>query len=139
MRVSIVGYLAAAVCSIASMIQPCRAQSGPNSVALRPSTPAEIQAEPKFTFLLFYKENNANTQRITAELTAALAQRADRAEWQAVSINDAANRAIVETLSTGPGPHAAGAVRRAERCHYRRDAGPSDRQATSRRHSLRRQ
>jgi hypothetical protein len=104
MRVSFVGYLAAAACGIASVIQPCRAQSGPNYVALRPSTPAEIQAAPKFTFLLFYKENNANTRRITAELAAAIAARADRAQWQAVSISDPANRPTVEKYQLGRAP-----------------------------------
>jgi len=104
MRISIVSRLIAALCGIVWMVQPCQAQSDPNSVALRPSTPAESAAAPKFTFLLFSKENNANTQRITNELTTVLAPRADRAQWRAVSVTDPANREIVERYQLGRAP-----------------------------------
>jgi hypothetical protein len=104
MKVSFILLLGAAVCGLACLAEPCHAQSGPNSLALRPTAPADTEAEPKFTFILFSKENNANTQRVTAELTSALAPRSARAEWTAVNITDPANRAMVDRYQVGRAP-----------------------------------
>jgi hypothetical protein len=104
MRLSIVASFVAALCGLVGVSDCSHAQSAPNSVALRPSTPADSAAAEKFTFLLFSKENNANTQRITGELTAALATRGDRTQWQALNITDPANREIVERYQLGRVP-----------------------------------
>jgi hypothetical protein len=82
----------------------CHAQSAPTSVALRPSTPAETAADNKFTFLLFFREENTNTRRVEGELTAALANQGGRANWRALGVNDPANRELVERYQLGRAP-----------------------------------
>jgi hypothetical protein len=104
MRHSIALCLTAAACGLAIPAEPSWAQSDANRVALRTSTPADAQAETKFTFLLFFKADNANTQRASTELATALAPRADRAKWTALNVNDPANRAIVERYQLGRVP-----------------------------------
>ena len=88
----------------ASLAAACRGQSAPGSVAMRPSTPAETAAQSKFTFLLFFREENANTQRMTGELTAALANHGDRADWRALNFIDPASRDLVERYQLGRAP-----------------------------------
>lgn len=82
----------------------CHAQSQPGSVALRPATPAETQQAAKFTFLLFSRGNDANTQRVTQELSTALATRADRTQWQAINVNDPAHQHLVKQYQLGRAP-----------------------------------
>ena len=126
MRVSIRRLLlAAAVCSIASMIQPCRAKRDPTPSPCVRALPPKFQAEPKFTFHPVlqgkqrqYAANDRRARRV------ARASDADRAEWTSRQHYRSRESRNCRTLSTRPGPHAAGAVRRAERCHHRRDAGP---------------
>jgi hypothetical protein len=98
--------LLAAVCVVICLEDACRAQSASTSVALRPSTPAENATDSKFTFLLFFREENANTQRIAGELTTALANHSDRAHWRALRVKDPENRELVERyqLSRAPMP-----------------------------------
>lgn len=95
-----------ALCGVSGFASLGLAQSQPNSVALRPATPAETQQNAKFTFLLFSRGNDANTQRVTNELSTALSTRADRAEWQAIDITDPASQHLVKQyqLSRAPMP-----------------------------------
>lgn len=97
-----IGMMALGV--VASLFQPCHAQSQPGSVALRPATPAATQQAAKFTFLLFSRGNDANTQRVTQELSTALATRADRTQWQAINITDPANQHLVKQYQLGRAP-----------------------------------
>jgi len=103
-NVSIVRLLCAAACGVACLAERCSAQSAPHSLAFRPAVPDSAQAEPKFTFILFSKQNNANTQRVATELASALGQRSHRAEWTTVDVTDPANRAIVERYQVGRAP-----------------------------------
>ncbi len=104
MKVSLMFSLGVAVCCIACPADVCSAQSAPNSLAYRPASPTSDQSQHKFTFLLFSKQDNANTQRVTADLSSAIAQRSDRAEWKAVNVADPANREIVERYQVGRAP-----------------------------------
>jgi hypothetical protein len=55
-----------------------------------------IEKAPKFKFILFWKENNPNRQQLQQVLEQAVAKRSARAEWEAVNVNDEANRGLVE-------------------------------------------
>ena len=104
MKVSFILLLGVAICSIAFLAEQCRAQSAPGSLAYRPTDPADAQAEPKFRFILFSKENNANTQRVATELASSLGRWPQRAEWTTMNITDPANRAIVDRYQVGRAP-----------------------------------
>ena len=54
------------------------------------------RTRPKFTFILFWKENNPATQGMTEALKRPSRKRSQRAEWTSVNITDPAQRAIVE-------------------------------------------
>jgi hypothetical protein len=104
MKVSFMLLLGVAICSVACLAEQGRAQSAPGSVAFRSTDPAGAPVEPKFTFILFSKENNANTQRVAADLASSLGRWPQRAEWTAISITDPANREIVERYQVGRAP-----------------------------------
>ena len=67
----------------------------PAGVRVATATPA-VSPAPKFTFILFWKENNAATQGMTEALKQAVAKRSQRAEWISVNVNDAAQRPLVD-------------------------------------------
>jgi hypothetical protein len=94
MRVSIPAAALCAVASIGVALNPSAAQS-PAGVRVATASPA-VEKTSKFTFILFWKENNAATQELTNSLKAAVEKRSQRAEWKSVNVNDAAQRAIVE-------------------------------------------
>jgi len=104
MKVSFILFLGVAILSIACLAGQSHAQSAPGSLAYRPSTPGDAQAETKFRFILFSKENNANTQRVATELASSLGRWPQRAEWTAISITDPAHREIVERYQVGRAP-----------------------------------
>jgi len=104
MKVSLILLLGAAVCCVACLSEQSRAQSSPGSLAYRPSAPESAPTEPKFKFILFSKENNANTQRVATELASSLGRWSDRAEWTAISVTDPAHREIVERYQVGRAP-----------------------------------
>lgn len=103
---SILCSVFAAACVSAWAVVPCRAQSAADSVALRPTTPSESRAVEKFTFLLFVREQNANSERITNELRTALAEHAERAQWRTVQTSDPRNAQVIQQyqLSRAPMP-----------------------------------
>jgi hypothetical protein len=94
MRVSIKAAICCTLLSICAAASPCAAQ-GPAGVRVATATPAVTPA-PKFTFILFWKENNAATQGMTETLKRAVAQRSQRAEWISVNVNDATQRTLVD-------------------------------------------
>jgi hypothetical protein len=102
MRVS---KIAAALCAVASLgvvldssfAQSTAAQAARPAEGVRVATAAPAAKKPqKFTFIFFWKENNAPTQEMAGALKAAVEQRPERAEWTTVNITDAAQRAVVE-------------------------------------------
>ncbi len=104
MKVSFILLLGGAILSVACLAEQSHAQSAPDSLAYRPTDPADAQAEPKFRFILFSKENNANTQRVATELASSLGRWPERAEWTTMSITDPANREIVDRYQVGRAP-----------------------------------
>jgi len=66
--------------------------------------PAGRTATPKFTFILFWKEDNAATQDMAAKLTTAVEKRTARVEWAAININDPANQATVDRYKVSRAP-----------------------------------
>jgi hypothetical protein len=59
------------------------------------ATPA-VDPAPKFTFILFWKENNATTQAMAESLKQSVAQRSQRAQWSSVNVNDSSQRPLVD-------------------------------------------
>ncbi len=94
MRVSIEAAIFCALLSVGVAGSPCAAQSVA-AVRVATATPAVIPA-PKFTFILFWKENNVATQKMTEALKRAVAERSQRAEWISVNVNDGSQRPLVD-------------------------------------------
>jgi hypothetical protein len=94
MRVPIIAAIGFALVSACAAVCPCAAQ-GQADVRVATATPV-VKPAPKFTFILFWKEDNAATQAMTAALKESVAQRSQRAEWTAVNVNDAAQRPLVD-------------------------------------------
>jgi hypothetical protein len=94
MRVLIVTVFVFALLSVGLAGNPCAAQS-PTGLRLATATPAASPA-PKFTFILFWKENNAATQGMHEALKRAVAQRSERAEWISVNVKDESQRPVVD-------------------------------------------
>lgn len=104
MKASQILLLSVAICGVVSLSELCCAQNSPNSLAYRPSPPPASDAEAKFTFILFSRENNANTQRMATELAASLGRWPERAEWTSINITDPARRELVERYQVGRAP-----------------------------------
>jgi len=68
----------------------------PNAPRFVNVPPARAEQAPKFSFILFWKENDPNTQRLAAVLKASVTKRAERAEWTDVNVNDSTKRDVVE-------------------------------------------
>ena len=94
MRVSIVIAIVVASAS-AGVLTPGAAAQNNTGIRIATANPAAAKTAP-FTFILFWKENNAATQNITTALRSAVAKRSDRADWKSIQVSDEANRAIVE-------------------------------------------
>ena len=94
MRVSIVSTMLIVAFGCAVVANTCEAE-GPQGVRIATANPA-VEKTPKFKFIIFWKEDNAATQGMTAGLKAAVAKQAQRAEWTSVNITDEANRAVFE-------------------------------------------
>lgn len=64
-----------------------------------------VAAQPlKFSFLLFWKDNNPKVQQMAEILNVASAKRPGRMEWSSVNVRDAANQALVERYQVGRMP-----------------------------------
>src|SRR3982751_4516819 len=61
---------------------------------------------PKFTFMLFWKEDNAATREMAQSVKNAVAKRADRAQWTDYNVTDPKSAALIEQykLSRSPMP-----------------------------------
>lgn len=94
MRISFSAALLGAIVGAACLPRFATAQ---NRSDYRVATAGPVaEQKPKFTFILFFKENDPATQSMADALKGALSTRAQRAEWNSVNINDATNRAIVD-------------------------------------------
>lgn len=84
------------------------AQQAPRVAALptqnATSQPAAPEAAPKFTFILFWKENNAATQAMATQLKTSLPQKQQQTEWSAVNVTDPANKDLIERYKVSRAP-----------------------------------
>lgn len=62
------------------------------------------QSGEKFTFILFWREDNRATQAMAATLRQSLSQRAQQAEWTAINVTDPANQSVVERYKVSRAP-----------------------------------
>ncbi len=110
MRVSIQATILCAFVCVGVGANQSAAQ-GPAGVRVATATPAVVPV-PKFTFILFWKENNPTTQSMHEALKQAVAQRSQRAEWISVNITDGSQRPLVRRVRIRPdhGDRAVGVV-----------------------------
>jgi hypothetical protein len=57
--------------------------------------PAASVAPSKFTFVLFWKDDNASMQKMASSVQAAVAKQPERAGWSSVNVKDAAQQEMV--------------------------------------------
>ena len=99
MRVSTQATLLCALACACATTTPSAAQAPaaqpPAGVRIATATPA-VAAAPKFTFILFWKENNPTTQAMHDTLKRSIEARSQRAEWVSVNINDGSQRPLVD-------------------------------------------
>jgi hypothetical protein len=75
-------------------------------VANRPSAPraAAGKAQPRFTYILFSKQQDAKTQQFAQTLQAAAEKHADRASFAAIDVRDPANQQTVAYYGVARAP-----------------------------------
>jgi hypothetical protein len=74
------------------------------STAPTSSARAETAQPLKFTFFLFWKDNNTKVAQISETLKTAAAKRPGRMEWSSVNARDPANQALVERYQVSRAP-----------------------------------
>jgi hypothetical protein len=102
MRVSIAARTLCALFILGCFVNSSPAQDG-RDIRVAAATPA-VKQVPKFTFILFWKDNNAPTQAMSEGLKAAITKRSQRAEYSAVNVNDPTNRAMVDRYQVSRAP-----------------------------------
>lgn len=102
MRVSITAVLLLATAGLACLPKSSHAQNT-NDYRIATASPA-VQQNQKFTFILFWKENDAATQAMSEGLKAALSTRAQRAEWTSVNVTDARQRETIDRYHVDRAP-----------------------------------
>ncbi len=73
-------------------------------VAAAPGAPAAAKQAPPFTYMLFWKQNDANTQQFAETIRTAAAKRSERANWRSIDVNDQANQAVVAQYGVSRAP-----------------------------------
>ncbi|MCI0334941.1 MAG: hypothetical protein L0228_17175 [Planctomycetes bacterium] len=73
-------------------------------VAAAPGAPVATKQAPPFTYLLFWKQNDANTQQFAETIRTAAAKRPERANWTSIDVNDQANQAVVAQYGVSRAP-----------------------------------
>src|SRR4051812_33384720 len=102
MRISFSVAFLSAILGAAYLPNDATAQNR-NDYRVAAATPA-AQQKPKFTFILFYKENDPATQSMAEGLKSALSTRAERAEWKSINVTDATQRVIVDRYHVDRAP-----------------------------------
>jgi hypothetical protein len=102
MRVSYFAALLGTILGVACLPNFADAQNR-SDYRIATASPA-IEQKPKFTFMLFFKENDAATQSMAEGLKGALSTRMQRAEWTSVNVNDASQRAVVDRYHVDRAP-----------------------------------
>ena len=102
MRISFSVAFLSAILGAACLPNDAAAQSR-NNYRVATATPAP-QQKPKFTFILFYKENDPATQAMAEGLKSAISTRVDRAEWTSINVTDPSQRAVVDRYHVDRAP-----------------------------------
>jgi hypothetical protein len=84
--------------------QPPRVAAVPSAVTSNNAAPAEQSQSPTFTYILFWKQNDANTQQFGETIRKGVARRPKEATWTSVNVNDAANKSIVAKYGVSRAP-----------------------------------
>jgi hypothetical protein len=106
-----------AVCSAAGLVAIGLAQSkveeGPRVAAMpanrAPAAPVANSSDPagepaRFRFILFWNENNPQTQQISQTLSVAATRQPGRFDWTSVNVRDAASQILVEQYQVSRAP-----------------------------------
>jgi hypothetical protein len=103
MRAKIVLFAASTFCLVALVSTN---GLGQYEVANRPIEPraAVEKNAPRFTYMLFWKQQDANTQQFTETIQTAAAKRTDRVNFTAVDLKDPANREIIAHYGVSRAP-----------------------------------
>jgi hypothetical protein len=72
--------------------------------ARNPAIPGASEPVPKFTFYLFWKNNDPMTQQMSADLHAAVAKRATQADLTTINVTDPASKATVDRFQVSRMP-----------------------------------
>jgi hypothetical protein len=101
MRISLV---AIAFCVLVGQnLRETFAQQDASGVRVATVRPA-VEDSPKFSFVLFWRENNAPTQAMTQGLKSAVAKRSQRATMSAINVSDPANQVVVKQYQVSRAP-----------------------------------
>jgi hypothetical protein len=102
MRRSFLAMLAANALAAAMLVPSARAQS--SAPADAENVLASASAEGKYTFVLFYKANNAATQTMLQTLKSGLAGQSERATIAYVDASNPSQQALVQRYGVGRAP-----------------------------------
>lgn len=83
------------------------AQNAAPRVAAVPTTPTGTVAAkqaPAFTYVLFWKQNDANTQQFAETIRKGTARRPEQTNWTSIDVNDQANQAVVAQYGVSRAP-----------------------------------
>ncbi len=103
MRLAICLTVLLAMTGFASFGSKTMAEGTAPSTSVPNAVIASVEAK-KFTFILFWKEDNADTQKMAAALSAAVAQRSERAAWTDANLTDPAKRSLAERYGVSRAP-----------------------------------
>lgn len=84
--------------ALSSSFGQVRAQQG------APATAVAVKQSPQFTFILFWKQQDASTQQFAETLRTSVGKRAERATWTSVNVRDPAHRGMVNHYGVSRAP-----------------------------------
>ena len=93
--------------AIAAIAAACKHLPAANNLPVASKTQQlldQCASQEKFTFILFYRENDTKTQQVANALNAGIAQRKDRAAISFVNAKDPQEAAIVEKFGVSRSP-----------------------------------
>lgn len=105
MRVATASLLSLILC--ASIAASSFGQNAAPRVAAVPSTtnaPATAKQAPAFTYMLFWKQNDPNTQQFAETIRKGAARRPEQANWTSINVNDVANKTVVAQYGVSRAP-----------------------------------
>jgi len=85
----------------------CFGQNAAPKVAAAPGAPggaAIAKQAPPFTYVLFWKQNDANTQQFAETIRKGTARRPEQANWTSVDVNAETNKAVVAQYGVSRAP-----------------------------------